>query len=160
TDVFMNTNIPNIYAAGDVAQIYDPLYKVPILHPTWGNAKKQGKIAAKNMTGSKVRYAGTIPIQSIKIFGFQAIAVGITHSKKNYDEISWISFEKEICRKFLLKDDYLVGALILGKDLNKKVVKPLLKKVIFDKINIKQSKPLFLEENIDFNEIFLRSMVV
>ncbi|KKM99989.1 hypothetical protein LCGC14_1142260, partial [marine sediment metagenome] len=87
-DMCMRTNIRDIFAAGDVAQIYDPLYETPILHPTWGNAKKQGKIAAINMTGGTEKYKGTIPIQSVKIFGFTAIAVGITHSKKNYDEIS------------------------------------------------------------------------
>lgn len=159
-DSYMRTNIPNIYAAGDVAQIYDPLYNMPILHPTWGNAKKQGKIAAKNMTGSNVQYAGTIPVQSINIFGFKAIAVGITHSKKNYDEISWVSFEKELCRKFILKDDHLVGALILGKEINKKILKPTLKMVIFDKTNVNHSKHLLLEEDIDFDKIFFKSMIV
>ena len=159
-DSHMRTNIPNIYAAGDVAQIYDPLYNMPILHPTWGNAKKQGKIAAKNMTGSNVQYGGTIPIQSIKIFGFEAIAVGITHSKKNYDEISWVSFEKELCRKFILKDDYLVGALILGKKINKEMLKPTLKMAIFEKTNVNHSKHLLLEENIDFDKIFLNNIIV
>ncbi|MFX1380768.1 MAG: NAD(P)/FAD-dependent oxidoreductase, partial [Promethearchaeota archaeon] len=48
-DMYMRTNIPNIFAAGDVAQVYDSLYEIPILHPTWGNAKNQGKIAAINM---------------------------------------------------------------------------------------------------------------
>ncbi|MFX1419246.1 MAG: NAD(P)/FAD-dependent oxidoreductase, partial [Promethearchaeota archaeon] len=123
-DSYMQTNIQNIYAAGDVAQIYDPLYNIPILHPTWGNAKRQGKIAARNMVGDNVKYDGTIPIQTIKIFGFTAIAVGITHSKKNFDEISWISFEKDLCRKFILENDHLLGALILGKQINKKSIKP------------------------------------
>ncbi|MFX0179428.1 MAG: NAD(P)/FAD-dependent oxidoreductase [Candidatus Hodarchaeota archaeon] len=152
-DSYMRTNIPNIYAAGDVAQIYDPLYNVPILHPTWGNAKKQGKIAARNMVGDNVKYSGTIPIQTIKIFGFTAIAVGITHSKKNFDELSWISFEKDLCRKFVFENEHLLGALILGKQINKKVIKPILKKAIFNKAHISDYKHLLLMEDLDFNLI-------
>ncbi|MHA2183065.1 MAG: NAD(P)/FAD-dependent oxidoreductase, partial [Promethearchaeota archaeon] len=135
-DSNLRTTIPNIFAAGDVAQIYDPLYNIPMLHTTWGNAKKQGRIAAINMTGGNLVYKGVIPIQTIRIFGFQAIAVGITHSKKNYDEISWVSFEKEQCRKFVLRDNKLVGALILGKDIDKNTLKPLLKNAVSKQVEI------------------------
>ncbi|MFX1303619.1 MAG: NAD(P)/FAD-dependent oxidoreductase [Promethearchaeota archaeon] len=154
-DSYMRTNIPNIYAAGDVAQIFDPLYKTPILHPTWGNAKRQGKIAARNMVGVNVEYDGTIPIQTIKIFGLTAIAVGITHSKKNFDELSWISYQKDLSRKFVLENDHLLGALILGKNFNKKAIKPILKKAIFNKTPINDYEHLLLKENIDFNKILI-----
>ncbi|MFX1296799.1 MAG: NAD(P)/FAD-dependent oxidoreductase [Promethearchaeota archaeon] len=159
-DSYMRTNIPNIYAAGDIAQIYDPLYNVPILHPTWGNAKKQGKIAARNMVGDNVKYDGAIPIQTIKIFGFTAIAVGITHSKKNFDELSWISFQKGLSRKFIFENDHLLGALILGKQINKKVIKPILKRAIFNKIYISDYKHLLLMEDIDFNMIFKNTEII
>ncbi|MFX0155935.1 MAG: NAD(P)/FAD-dependent oxidoreductase [Candidatus Hodarchaeota archaeon] len=152
---YMRTNIENIYAAGDVAQIYDPLYNSPILHPTWGNAKRQGKIAARNMLGDNIKYDGTIPIQTIKIFDFTAIAVGITHSKKNFDEISWISYQKGLCRKFVLENDHLLGALILGKKINKKSIKPILKKAIFNMAHINEYKHLLLKEDIDFNNLLI-----
>lgn len=152
-DKHLRTNIPNIFAAGDVAQIRDPLYQKPILHPTWGNAKKQGKIAAENMTGNLNEYKGTIPIQTIKGFDFQAIAAGITHSKKSFDEISWVSFQNNFCRKFVLDDDSLVGALILGKNINKKELKPLIKKAIFNKSNISKYKTEILKEDFDINQI-------
>ncbi len=153
-DMYMRTNIPNIFAAGDIAQIYDPIYEIPILHPTWENAKRQGKIAAKNLTGGTMKYKGTISIQTIKIFGFTAIAVGITHSKKNFDEISWVSFEKELCRKFILRNNHLIGVLILGKEIDKKVLKSLLKKAVSKKVNIARFRTFLLEENFDFNTIF------
>jgi NAD(P)H-nitrite reductase large subunit len=148
-DMSMRTNFQNIFAVGDVAQIYDPLYNIPKLHPTWGNAKKQAKIAAKNMTGNHVMYKGTIPIQTINIFSFQAIAVGITHSKKNYDEISWVSFEKGLCRKFVIRGDHLIGALILGKNLNKKILKPFLKRVVFNQINATDIRDFLFDKEFD-----------
>ncbi|MFX0004663.1 MAG: NAD(P)/FAD-dependent oxidoreductase [Candidatus Hodarchaeota archaeon] len=148
-DMYMRTNIPNIFAAGDVAQIYDPLYEKPILHPTWGNAKKQGKIAAINMSGGNAKYEGTIPVQTIKIFGFTGIAVGITHSKKNFDEVSLVSFERETCRKFIMKDDHLVGVLILGKNIDKKSLKPVLKNAVFNQVNIQDYRRLLFENEIN-----------
>jgi nitrite reductase (NADH) large subunit len=154
-DSYMRTNIPNIYAAGDVVQTFDPLYNEPILHPTWGNAKKQGKIAAKNMVGFNIKYEGTIPIQTIKIFGFTAIAVGITHSKKNFDEVSWISFQNDLSRKFVLENNNLLGAMLLGKHLNKKVIKPILKKAVFNKVHINDQKYLLLKEDNDFNNLLI-----
>jgi len=153
-DSNLRTSIPNIFAAGDVAQIYDPLYNIPMLHTTWGNAKKQGRIAAINMTGGQLMYKGVIPIQTIKIFGFIAIAVGITHSKKNFDEISWVSFEKEKCRKFVLRNNKLVGALVLGKNIDKIILKPLLKKAVSQQIDVGHFNNLLLEEDLDFETIF------
>ena len=152
-DKFMRTNISNIYAAGDVAQTEDPLFDTPILHPTWGNAKKQGKIAAKNMSGNITEYKGTIHIQTIKILGFQAISAGIAHSKKNFDEISWISFQNGFCRKFVINNNRLIGTLLLGKDLNKKKLKPLIKEAVFNMVDVSRYKTKLLDEDFDFNKI-------
>ncbi len=99
-------------------------------------------------------YKGAIPIQTIRIFGFQAIAVGITRSKKNYDEISWVSFEKEQCRKFVVRNNRLIGALILGKDINKNILKPLLKKAVSEQVEIDNLKNLLIEDNLDFETLF------
>lgn len=153
-DEYLRTNIPNIFAAGDVAQTEDPLYQKPVLHPTWGNAKKQGVIAAENMSGNIKKYEGVIPIQTIKGFELQAIAAGITHSKKNFDEISWVSFQNNFCRKYVLDKDNLFGALILGKNINKKQIKPLLKKAVFNQVNISSYKTDLLKENFDLKDLF------
>jgi len=89
----------------------------------------------------------------VKIFGFKAIAIGITHSKKNFDELTWVSFEKELCRKFILKNGHLVGALILGKDIDKKILKAILKKAVFNRTDVNHYKQLLLEENFDVDTI-------
>ncbi|MHA1931166.1 MAG: NAD(P)/FAD-dependent oxidoreductase [Promethearchaeota archaeon] len=153
-DSNLRTTIPSIFAAGDVAQIYDPLYNIPMLHATWGNAKKQGRIAAINMTGGNLVYKGTIPIQTIRIFGFVAIAVGITHSKKNFDEISWISFEKRQCRKFVVRNNKLIGVLVLGEEIDKNILKPLLKNAVSKQVDIGHFNNLLIEENLDFETLF------
>ncbi|MFX1371741.1 MAG: NAD(P)/FAD-dependent oxidoreductase [Promethearchaeota archaeon] len=154
TDEYMRTNISNVYAAGDVAETKDPLYNDFILHPTWGNAKKQARIAAKNMTSNSVKYKGTIPIQKIKVLNYLAIAAGITHSKKTYDEISWISYKNETARKVVLDGDRLIGLLILGSKLDKKKLKKLMKKAIFKGLNITNPANLMLEANFGLEQLF------
>ncbi|MFX1310727.1 MAG: hypothetical protein ACFE8C_13580, partial [Promethearchaeota archaeon] len=156
----LRTNYPNIYAAGDVAQTEDPLYNSAILHPTWGNAKKQAKIAAKNMTGKNIEYEGTILIQSIKVFEYRAIAAGITHSKHNYDEISSVSFQKGSSRKFVMNKDNLIGVLILEKNLNKKELKPLLKNGVYQMVNVSNYKTDLLKENFNFKKLIEKNTLI
>ena len=52
----LRTRVPNIFAAGDVASFLDPVFNCRrnIVH--WDNAVKQGKLAARNMLGRRLRY--------------------------------------------------------------------------------------------------------
>ena len=50
---FLETNRPGIYAAGDVANFYDPISRTRSRAEHWDNAIKQGRIAAWNMLGER-----------------------------------------------------------------------------------------------------------
>ena len=56
TDEFLQTNKPNIYAAGDAANYFDPVFGMHIRFEHWDNAIKHGRLAAKNMLGQKRAY--------------------------------------------------------------------------------------------------------
>jgi NADPH-dependent 2,4-dienoyl-CoA reductase/sulfur reductase-like enzyme/predicted acylesterase/phospholipase RssA len=53
---YMETNKPDIYAAGDVANFFDPVFRRHRRIEHWDNAIKQGQIAARNMMGQKQTY--------------------------------------------------------------------------------------------------------
>jgi 3-phenylpropionate/trans-cinnamate dioxygenase ferredoxin reductase subunit len=55
-DEYCQTNVSGIYAAGDVANHYHPLFKRRIRVEHWQNAIKQGAAAARNMLGRHVAY--------------------------------------------------------------------------------------------------------
>ena len=55
-DQYCQTNIPGIYAAGDVANHYHPVFERQIRVEHWHNAIKQGAAAARNMLGKAVPY--------------------------------------------------------------------------------------------------------
>ena len=50
---YLETNRPGIYAAGDVANFYDPIARTRYRAEHWDNAVKQGRIAAWNMLGER-----------------------------------------------------------------------------------------------------------
>jgi 3-phenylpropionate/trans-cinnamate dioxygenase ferredoxin reductase component len=55
-DEYCQTNVSGIYAAGDVANHYHPVFKQRIRVEHWQNAIKQGAAAARNMLGRQVAY--------------------------------------------------------------------------------------------------------
>jgi 3-phenylpropionate/trans-cinnamate dioxygenase ferredoxin reductase component len=55
-DQYCQTNISGIYAAGDVANHYHPVFDRRIRVEHWQNAIKQGAAAARNMLGQRIAY--------------------------------------------------------------------------------------------------------
>jgi NTE family protein len=55
-DPHLRTNVPDVYAAGDVASFLDPVFNLRRRIEHWDNAVKQGRLAALNMLGERQRY--------------------------------------------------------------------------------------------------------
>jgi 3-phenylpropionate/trans-cinnamate dioxygenase ferredoxin reductase subunit len=55
-DEYCRTNVEGIYAAGDVANHYHPVFQRRIRVEHWQNAMRQGAAAARNMLGQSVIY--------------------------------------------------------------------------------------------------------
>jgi 3-phenylpropionate/trans-cinnamate dioxygenase ferredoxin reductase subunit len=55
-DEYCRTNVSGIYAAGDVANHYHPVFDRQMRVEHWHNAVKQGAAAARNMLGRRVAY--------------------------------------------------------------------------------------------------------
>jgi 3-phenylpropionate/trans-cinnamate dioxygenase ferredoxin reductase subunit len=55
-DEYCQTNVSGVYAAGDVANHYPPIFDRRIRVEHWQNAIKQGAAAARNMLGKHVAY--------------------------------------------------------------------------------------------------------
>jgi 3-phenylpropionate/trans-cinnamate dioxygenase ferredoxin reductase subunit len=56
TDAFLRTNVPDVFAAGDVANHDDPVFGRHLRVEHWENALKGGAVAAHNMLGEGVAY--------------------------------------------------------------------------------------------------------
>jgi 3-phenylpropionate/trans-cinnamate dioxygenase ferredoxin reductase subunit len=56
TDAYLGTSAPQVYAAGDVANAWHPLYGTYIRLEHWSAALNQGPVAARNMLGLTTPY--------------------------------------------------------------------------------------------------------
>jgi 3-phenylpropionate/trans-cinnamate dioxygenase ferredoxin reductase subunit len=56
TDEYLETTVPGVYAAGDVANSYHPYYRQRFRLEHWSAALNQGPVAAWNMLGHKQAY--------------------------------------------------------------------------------------------------------
>ncbi|MGN9774524.1 NAD(P)/FAD-dependent oxidoreductase [Micromonospora sp. H33] len=57
TDEFLQTSHPDVYAAGDIARAWHPLFEARLRVEHWANALNQGATAAANMLGVNQPYA-------------------------------------------------------------------------------------------------------
>lgn len=55
-DDYFRTSVPNIYAAGDCAELFDGETKAPRINFGWRSAIKQGRLAGGNMAGAGKRF--------------------------------------------------------------------------------------------------------
>lgn len=107
----METNLPGIYAAGDVAEI--EIKGIRKLNPIWLNATVSGLIAGANMVGITKRLDSHIPdMNLINLFGAYIFSAG---SPEGTDSVK----EEDISgiKKFILDEDKRVkGIQIIGNE--------------------------------------------
>ncbi|MHA2075487.1 MAG: FAD-dependent oxidoreductase, partial [Candidatus Hodarchaeales archaeon] len=86
---FMKTSDPNIYAVGDAIQVEHYQTKEPISIALAGPANKQGRIAADNIAGRRVKYKGILGASVVKVFDATIATVGLTEKHLQNTEIKY-----------------------------------------------------------------------
>lgn len=119
----METNILNIYAAGDVAEHKGRIYGI------WPAAQRQGVIAGINMAGGNETYMGTVPSASLKVAGIRLTSLGdILVEDNTVEQVKVKNPDKNIYKKLFIKDGKIVGAIFLGDMKNAYEVGQLMEK--------------------------------
>jgi NAD(P)H-nitrite reductase large subunit len=149
---FMQTNQPDIYAAGDVAQVYDPLSGLSLLDSLWNPAREQGYTAGLNMTGEKKIYRKEIAYNVTRIAGITTTIIGMVGGEiSDEDMLDIARGDSETFRqlpnaiamksgsdinhvRLLIGESTLVGALIMG---DQTLSRPL-KELILNQVDIKK----------------------
>jgi len=73
----METNVPDIFAAGDCVETWHRLLKAPTYLPLGTTAHKQGRIAGENAVGGHREFAGTLGTQVVKVFDLVVARTGL-----------------------------------------------------------------------------------
>ncbi|PIW21582.1 MAG: NAD(P)/FAD-dependent oxidoreductase, partial [Candidatus Aquicultor secundus] len=112
-DDHMRTNLPDIYAAGDVTEGPDYLNGGKRVMPIWPNAYIQGKIAGFNMAGVDREFKGGLAVNSIELFGVPVVTAGLSNTESDDLEVL-SSVEGDTYRKIVLRGSMVVGAVMVG----------------------------------------------
>lgn len=107
------TSVPDIYAAGDVAQGKDILDGKRKILALWPMAVMQGKTAGCAMAGVQASYRGAFAVNAIDFFGLRISTCGITGTEEDGFTVLKKQ-EGETYRKFFCKDGCLKGYILIG----------------------------------------------
>jgi NAD(P)H-nitrite reductase large subunit len=127
---YLETNVPHVYAAGDIAEFYDPTINKHHTMGTWDNALAHGRIAATNMAGGHAAYID-VPTYTSPLFDVNIAVVGTAES--NNPELISLSRREpgekgnENYRKLFFRENKLVGVLMIGSPKGRKKLVEIVK---------------------------------
>lgn len=110
----METSVPDVYAAGDVAE-YDG--QIAGLYQT---AIEQGKVAGANAVGDDKTFSYTLAAAQFNNFDVEFFSVGQTLEKENMSSVVVNDLENSKYSRLFFKEDVLVGGMLFG-DMSKSV---------------------------------------
>jgi NAD(P)H-nitrite reductase large subunit len=150
-DKNMRTTVPNIYACGDCAEVYDFILDNYRLTPLWPTAHVGGRIAGFNMAGVEKEYVWGTGMNSVDFFGFPVISAGFINPPEGQEMEILIKNdpEKMIYKKFLIKDNRIVGMIFVNEVDRAGVILGLMR----DKVDITPFKNEIMLE--DFGQIYI-----
>lgn len=110
TNEYGETNLPDIYAAGDCAMVHNAITGKPAWSPMGSTANIAGRIIAQNMMGAKISYRGTLGTAVCKLPGINVGRTGLTEvqaKEEGFDPVSVVTIVDE-------KAHYYPGAGLLA----------------------------------------------
>lgn len=127
TDECLETNVPGIYAAGDVAEFYDVVISRHNQMGTWDNAASHGRLVARNMLGAREVYT-EVPTYVTTMFGSRLSVLGLTpESHPELERETQVNLETRKYRALFFHEGKLVGAVIIGALKGRRKIEDLIK---------------------------------
>ncbi|MGG3572253.1 FAD-dependent oxidoreductase [Bacillus gobiensis] len=77
----MQTNIPDVYAVGDVAESFSVITEKPIYRPLGSTANKMGRIAGDVITGGNLEHRGILGTGILRVFDFAVGQTGLNEKE-------------------------------------------------------------------------------
>lgn len=110
-DQMRSIDDPDVFVVGECAEHNGRLYG--LVAPLWD----QAQVIADVITGKNTRaaYKGSKLATKLKVMGVDLASMGITEPRDEHDEVLHFAEPKKgIYKKLIIRDDILVGAILLG----------------------------------------------
>lgn len=128
---YLQTSASDIYAAGDIAQVYDPSSGKYVIDSLWGPAREQGYTAGLNMAGKPTVYTKAVPINVTRLANLTTTIIGMVGRGVDPDLLGIARGDSETWRhlpdaiaaqsdfdvnrlRVLVGEKKLIGAIVMG----------------------------------------------
>jgi NAD(P)H-nitrite reductase large subunit len=146
-DEYMQTNVDDVYAAGDITRFFDTILGEQAQNGSWGSAKEQGQVAAKNMVADDEHEAFRwVSSYSITHFDFPFLSfghptIGEDHAEAKYSDTEW--------RRLAFKDGKIVGGVLIGDLAPQSQYKQLMR----EERAVADQKDVLMEQRVDLDKL-------
>ena len=166
TNEFLQTNDPDVFAAGDVAQAYDPLTGRSVIDSLWAPAREQGWAAGLNMAGKRTPYLKSPPFNVTRLAGLTTTIIGMVGRGRDDDLVGIARGDSETFRalpdaviaqsgfdvnrvRLLIGEKHLIGAIVMGDQ----TLSIPLQKMIADKVDISPIRARLMEPDVRIADV-------
>lgn len=108
----LQTNFPNIFAIGEIAEFENQLFGIT------SAAEEQAAILANFIAGDiSSSYHGSVLMNILKFKDLELCSIGdilIPENDDTYEEIVFTDLSRRYYKKCIVKDDLLIGAVLMG----------------------------------------------
>ncbi|MFB9105422.1 molybdopterin-dependent oxidoreductase [Algibacter miyuki] len=108
----LQSSVPNIFAIGEIAEFNNQLFGIT------SAAEEQANILANFIAGDiSVSYSGSVLMNILKFNDLNLCSIGEINVPENdlsYQEIIFTDISKRYYKKCIVKDDLLIGAVLMG----------------------------------------------
>ncbi|MCB9426748.1 MAG: molybdopterin-dependent oxidoreductase [Flavobacteriales bacterium] len=109
---YLQTSDPAVYAIGEIAEFNDMMYGIT------SAAEEQADVLANFIAGDiSSYYKGSVLMNILKLEGVSLCSIGqieVPEDDDSYEEIIFTDISKSYYKKCIVKDDLLVGAILMG----------------------------------------------
>ena len=146
-DKAMRTNIPNIFAAGDVVQTEDFRGGGKVNQPILIHAVDQGRMAAASAMGEKISHIGNISMNLFHFFGHLGLSIGLV-SPNGGDPFevyrTYLPLKRQYL-KFVFDGDTLAGVMAIDSILDAGILLQLIRR----RVPMSGNKKEFLKKPLE-----------
>ena len=163
---YLQTNDSHIFAAGDVAQVYDPYTKRSVIDSLWTPAREQGTAAGLNMTGHKKTYIKSVSFNATRLVGLTTTIIGTVGNGRDDDLFGIARGDSETWRqlpdalvvktgfdvnrlRLMVSERTLIGAVVMGDQ----TLSYPLEKIISNEIDISSIRDILLDPNVNISDV-------
>ena len=108
-DEYMKTNIDNVFACGDVAELSGAYYA------NWPAAIEMGKVAGANAAGDNVKFEKFVSSVIFSALNAEVFSAGsVNFNDETLEKIGYLNPTSNKYTKLFFKDNVLVGGILIG----------------------------------------------